>query len=102
MCLPTGLLYMRLVLGLAASDNRVGPQQSLWLARLSIATLALFFVVQVICARCVQNFLPRRQSVIGKAGQYIVVLAMCILFSLTGAIVLEALGLNVFLRARFR
>ncbi len=102
MCLPAGLLYTRLVLGLAATDSRVGPQQSLWLARSSIMALVLFFVLQVVCARYVQNLLPARQSMVGKAGQYSAVLALCILFSLTGAIVLEAVGLNVFLRAGFR
>ncbi len=93
---------MRLILGLAASDSRVGPKQSLWLARLSNVALILFFSVQVVCARYVQNLLPARKSRVGKAGQYAAVLAICILLSLTGAIILEAFGLNVFLRAGFR
>ncbi|MDQ2843914.1 MAG: hypothetical protein M3Y72_23330 [Acidobacteriota bacterium] len=101
-CLPAGLLYLRLVLGLAASDSRVGPKQALWLARLSIIALVLFFISQVICARYVQNLFPPRESTAGKMAQYAAVLVKCILLSLTGAIVLEAFGLNAFLRAGFR
>jgi len=101
-CLPASLLYLRLVFGLAASDNRVGPGQSRWLARSSSVSLLAFFVVQVICARYIQKLLRPSQSKAGKTAQYAAVLVTCILLSLTGAIVLEAIGLNMFLRARFR
>ena len=101
-CLPAGLLYLRLVLGLAASDSRVGPQQSFWLVRWSNLALILFFLAQVLCARHVQNLLSPRESWVGKMAQYVAVLAMCMLLSLTGAIILEAFGLNAFLRAGFR
>ncbi len=101
-CLPAALLYMRLVLGLAASDSRVGPKQSLWLARYSSLALVLFFVSQLICARYIQKLLTPGQSRTGRTMQYAAVLLTCTLLSLTGAIVLEAFGLNVFLRAGFR
>jgi len=38
------------------------------------------------------------QTTIGKFLQYVAVLLLCIFFSLTGAIMLEAFGFNVFLR----
>lgn len=101
-CLPAGLLYLRLVLGLAASDSRVGPEQSLWLARSSSVSLIAFLAVQVICTRYIQKLLRPSQSRTGRAVQYAAVLFTCTLLSLTGAIVLEAFGLNVFLRVGFR
>ena len=97
-CLPTGLLYLRLVLGLAATNTRVTPAQAIRLNRASICALIVFFVVQLICARYVQQLLKLRQTVIGKALQYGTVLLLCVFFSLTGAIILEAFGFNVFLR----
>ncbi len=101
-CLPAGLLYLRLVLGLAASDNRLGPEQSQWLARSSSVFLVAFFLVQLICVHYIQGLLTPRPSKAGKTAQYAAVLVTCISLSLTGAIVLEAIGLNMFLRARFR
>ncbi len=101
-CLPAGLLYLRLVLGLAASDSRVGPEQSSKLARASTLALISFFALQVICAFYLQSLAPRPQSRLATTAQFVAVLAVCILFSLTGAIVLEAFGFNVFLRAGFK
>lgn len=97
-CLPAGLLYLRLVLGLAATDTRVTPAQSLWLNRASLCALSLFFVVQLICARYVQRLLQPRRTELGRSLQYGVVLLLCVFFSLTGAIMLEAFGFNLFLR----
>ncbi|MBV9033431.1 MAG: hypothetical protein JO182_02965 [Acidobacteriaceae bacterium] len=97
-CIPAGLLYLRLVLGLAATDTRVTSVQSTWLNRASILALIVFFVVQLVCARYVQRLLNLCQTTIGKFLQYVAVLLLCIFFSLTGAIMLEAFGFNVFLR----
>ena len=97
-CLPAGLLYLRLILGLAATDTRVTPAQSTWLSRASLLALITFFLVQLICAFYVQRLLTSRQTAIGKSMQYGAVLLLCIFLSLTGAIILEAFGFNVFLR----
>ena len=97
-CLPAGLLYIRLVLGLAATDTRVMPTQSIWLNRASICALILFFLAQLVCALYVQRLLKLRQTAIGRVLQYGAVLLLCVFFSLTGAIMLEAFGFNVFLR----
>jgi hypothetical protein len=97
-CLPAGLLYLRLVLGLAATDTRVVPAQAAWLNRASIIVLITFFLVQLVCAFYIQRLLTPRQTAMGKSVQYGAVLLLCIFFSLTGAIMLEAFGFNVFLR----
>ncbi len=99
LCVPAALLYARLVLGLAATDTRVRPAQSLWLARWSVAALILFFAVQIISATYLQRLLPRPRTKLGISVQYAAVLIGCILFSLTGAITLEAFGFDLFLRA---
>jgi hypothetical protein len=98
-CVPAALLYLRLVCGIAATDSRVSPGQSLWLERLSIGALMLFFVGQLTCARYLQRLLQPRQTAVGNTLQYLGVLTFCTLLSLTGAIILEAFGFNVFLRA---
>lgn len=97
-CIPAGILYLRLVLGLAATDTRVTSAQSTWLNRAAILALIVFFAVQLICARYIQQLLKLRQTAVGKFLQYVAVLLMCIFFSLTGAIMLEAFGFNLFLR----
>ncbi len=97
-CLPAALLYLRLVFAIAAADIRVETHQATWLSRWSIVALFCFFVVQLICARYVQRLLAPGQTRVRDALQYGGVLVMCVLFSLTGAVMLEAFGLNVFLR----
>ena len=97
-CLPAGLLYLRLVLGLAATDTRVTPIQSTWLNRASTVALLTFFLMQLVCARYIQRLLKLRQTAISRFLQYLAVLVLGIFFSLTGAIILEAFGLNFFLR----
>ncbi|MDQ2712718.1 MAG: hypothetical protein M3Y24_10910 [Acidobacteriota bacterium] len=98
LALPTGLLYLRLVLGLAATDDRVTPSQSVWLARWSSVALLVFVVTQLVAAVYVWRMLPSRRSRIAQALQYLSVLLVCVTFSLTGMTVLEAFGLNLFIR----
>ena len=95
---PAGLLYLRLVLGLTATDERVTPIQSVWLARWSSLALLVFVVTQPIAAVYVWRMLPMRRNRIAQAFQYLGVLTICVIFSLTGMTVLEAFGLNVFIR----
>jgi hypothetical protein len=97
-CVPAGLLYLRLVLGLAATDTRVTTGQAVWLNRVSIFALIVFFLAQLICARYIQRLLRPRQTGLGKSLQYGAVFLLCVFFSLTGAVILEAFGFNFFLR----
>lgn len=97
-CLPAALLYLRLVFGIAATDSRIESHQATWLSRWSFVALFCFFITQLVCARYVQRLLAQGQTRVRDALQYGGVLVMCILFSLTGAVMLEAFGLNVFLR----
>jgi len=98
LCLPAGLLYLRLVFGLAAGDTRVMPAEAAWLSRLSMASLIIFFVVQAVCARYLQRIFWPPGKALQDVLRYLGILLFCVLFSLTGAITLEAFGLNVFLR----
>jgi hypothetical protein len=97
-CLPAALLYIRLVLALAAGSSRATPAQSSALNRCSLAVLLVFFAVQLACARYLQRLFPAAANPVKAALQYLGVLLLCVLFSLTGAILLEAFGWNVFLR----
>lgn len=98
MFVPPALLYLRLVLGIAAADSRVGPQQSLWLGRSSLAALIVFFVVQLLCARYLQRMFTPNWNTAKNVLLYFAFLIFCVLFSLTAAVTLEAFGLNLFLR----
>jgi hypothetical protein len=98
-CLPAALLYLRVVLGVTATGTRVTPAQAQALNRWSTVALGLFFAAQLVCARYIQRlFLPQRGGRVKNALQYAGVLVLCVLFSVTGAIMLEAFGWNVFLR----
>ena len=99
---PAGLLYLRIVLGLAATDSRVGPNATIWLTRGSLVALILFFIAQALGTIYIQRLFPTARSRTGRVIQYLGVLAFCILFSLTGAISLEAFGFDFFLRAAGR
>jgi hypothetical protein len=97
-CLPAALLYMRIVFGVAASETPMPPAQSAALNRWGGVMLGFFFIAQLIAAASVQRLFPRPAHRIWTALQYIGVLLLCLVFSLTGAIVLEAFGWNFFLR----
>ena len=98
-CLPAALLFLRILFGVIATDRRVTPEQSASLVVVANIALVLFFAVQLLCALYVQRLAPPRRTRAGQALQYAGVLLMCVFFSLTGAVILEAFGLNLFLRA---
>ena len=100
MAAPAALLYLRLVFGYIASEGSVSRNQLGWLTVLSNVALALFFVVQLICARRIQRLLKPRLTLPGIALQYVAVLLLCVLISVTGAVLLEGFGYNFFLRVR--
>ena len=97
-CLPAALLYIRLVLALAAGSSHATQAQSAALNGWSLAVLLVFFAVQLVCSRYVQRLFPIPRSRFKEGLQYVGVLLLCLLFSLTGAILLEAFGWNLFLR----
>ena len=97
---PAGLLYLRLVLEQISSQGQLARTQVTWLTWASNGTLALFFVAQLICARYVQRLLKPSITFFGSALQYSAVLLLCLLFSVCGAVLLEAFGYYFFLRVR--
>ena len=97
-CVPAALLYLRVVLGVTASGSRVSPGQAQALNRWATVALGLFFAAQLFCARYVQRLFPQPGGRVRGALQYAGVLVLCVLFSITGAIMLEAFGWNLFLR----
>ncbi len=97
-CLPAALLFLRILFGVIATDRRVTPEQSDQLVVIANIALGFFFAAQLLCALYVQRLVPPRQTRRGRALQYAGVLVLCLLFSVTGAVILEAFGLNLFLR----
>jgi hypothetical protein len=98
LCLPVGLLYLRLVFGLAASDSRLSASDNTRFEHLSMAALAVFVIAQVVAALYLKRMFPPRPGFGAQALQYTGALVIGILFSLTGAISLEAFGFAFFLR----
>lgn len=97
---PAIILYLRVVIAYVASESQPPLVHSSSLSWLSNALLALFFPVQLICARYVQSLLRARSSLPASILQYVAVLLLCGLLSVTGAVLLEAFGYNFFLRVR--
>jgi len=97
-CIPAGLLYLRLVLGLTATEGRIEPQQASRLNQFSAVVLYLFYGVQCICAWYIQQKTTKPGTLVKRAAVYVIVLLVCLFCSVTGAVMLESLGLNVFLR----
>ena len=100
MGVPAAFLYLRLVFGYVASESRLSRHQLDWLSWLSNVALAVFFVVQLICARYVQRLLRPRTSFPGVALQYVAVLLLCTLLSVAGAVLIEGFGYTFFLHVR--
>lgn len=99
MGVPAVILYLRIVFAIAGARTATGSQARLWLEGGSYAVLAVFLVVQALCARYVQRLLRPASNRLRDALQYAGVFAMCVFFSVSGAIACEAFGYAVFLRA---
>jgi hypothetical protein len=98
LCIPAGLLYFRLVLGLAATSNRVNAVEAARLNAVANVVLGIFFIAQAFSARYQQQLLRPRRTRAGKLVQYLAMFLMSLVFSITGAILLEAFGFAVFIR----
>ena len=97
---PAGLLFFRVVLEYVAGGSEwTGKQleQFSWGAK---GILTLFAAAQLLAARHVQRMLEARRTLVGQALQYAAVLLVCLLFSIVGAVLLEAFGFEFVLRLR--
>lgn len=95
---PAFVLFLKMVCGIAGSAQRVTASQLRWLSLSSYTILALFLLLQIVCARYVQRLLPPASSRIAEAAQYAGVLLVCLFISYCGAVSCEAFGYVVFLR----
>ena len=98
--LPAGLLYLRILLSSVANyTNALTAAQINRLTLLSNLLLVAFFLVQILCARYIQRLVPPRHTPIGRSLQFAGVLLLCVVMSVTGAVVLEAFGYNFLIRS---
>lgn len=99
MGLPAAMLYLRILLGTLVGYSRgITGIEIGRLTFLSNLTLGAFVVIQVLCARYIQRLVPPRNTDFGRFVQYLAVLALCVLLSVTGAVVFEAFGVTLLLR----
>lgn len=96
--IPAIVLYLRVVLAIAASRVGVTRREYVGLMNGSYGALAAFFLVQFLAARYVQRFLRPARTRLGAAVQYVGVFILCTLCSVCGAIAFEAFGYNLFVR----
>ncbi|MBV9269249.1 MAG: hypothetical protein JO061_23975 [Acidobacteriaceae bacterium] len=95
---PILVLYLSITCAVAAARAGQGIVGGLTAAAHVLAFA--FYGVQVYCAFLVQRALFARPSTMMlTALQYALVLLVCVVISITGAIACEAFGYNVFLRA---
>ena len=95
---PAFILYLRIVFLFAADTAGLSHAPGVWLVRASYLVLFIFVIVQAFCARYVQKLLRPAKTRLRDALQYLAIFAMCVFFSITGAIACEAFGYNLFLR----
>ncbi len=95
---PAAFLYLRVVFEYAAGGSHLTSAPCKGLLWTSNLSLVFFFIAQLICARYVQRLLKPPVTWPGRALQYVAVLLLCALFSITGAVLLEAFGYAFLLR----
>ena len=95
---PAFVLFLRIVLAIAAGRSAITASELAWLNRASLVILAAFFVLELFCARYVQGLLRPARTRFIDAVQFIGVLVLCLFFSVCGAVACEAFGYAVFLR----
>ena len=98
--LPALLLYLRVVFEIVGASPLVGHSQATWLHRGSYLLVGLFFALEFLCARYLQRLLRPASTRLGNTAQYAGLFVLCLLFSVTGAIVCEAFGYNFILRVK--
>jgi hypothetical protein len=86
---PSLLLYLRLVLAIAASPRAM---------QASYVVLLVFLAAQAVAARRIQYLFRPTRTRMMDALQFLAVFTVCLFFSVCGAIACEAFGYAVFLR----
>jgi hypothetical protein len=100
--IPSLILFFSLTFGFAASESRVTHSQYDRLLLASRITSAIFFVVELFCARYVQGLLRIQVSKLRSALQYAGVLLFCIFISIVAAIACQSFGYRFYLAAHRR
>lgn len=98
LAIPTGLLYLRVIFAVAASAQPMSAPGYLRFLYCSEAALGLFFVAQLIAARYMQRLFKPATTKLGAALQYGGAVLFGLFCSVTGAVMLEGFGYNLFLR----
>jgi hypothetical protein len=96
--IPILILYFSVTCALTAGRTGQGAAGALSVTARILAFT--FYASQLYCAFRVQRALFRPPATVAMTAlQYLVVLLVCFIISITGAIACEAFGYNVFLRA---
>lgn len=95
---PGFILFLKIVFSIVETGSAISSRQIAWLHGGSYAVLAVFFLLEIVCARYVQPLLPAARTRLMNAAQYAGVLLLCLFTSYCGAVTCEALGYEVFLR----
>jgi uncharacterized membrane protein len=98
--IPSLILFFSLTAVFAASETQVTPHQFRGLILASRIFSAIFFVVQLLCARYVQKLLKVQTSKIKGVLQYLAVLVLCLFISVTASIACQSFGYRVYLAAQ--
>ena len=98
-CAPAAVLYLRLVIEVVAEHGHVSSGVARTLGTTSVVILVLFCCVQLVCAAYLQRLIKPGTTALTKAFRFTGALLIGLLISITGAIMLEAFGINVLIRA---
>jgi hypothetical protein len=95
---PAFILFLNIALSTAGRAPGFSAEGARLMRWCSLAILAVFFLLEVFCARYVQRLLRPAASLMRDAAQYVAVLALCLFTSYCGAVICEAFGYEVLLR----
>jgi hypothetical protein len=95
---PAFVLFLQLALSIIVRASSLRSGQSIWMGRLCYGILAVFFLLEIFCARYVQRLLRPATTAVRDALQYVAVFALCLFTSYCAAVICEAFGYEVLLR----
>ena len=98
LCGPAALLFLRITLSFAAERSK-SASSSAWLNGLGLVALIAFFAAQLWAAWYMRVLIPARPQAWAQALQFIAVFLIGLLFSIVGAVMLEAFGYSLFIHA---
>lgn len=96
---PALFFYLRIVFATIPAISPVSASEKIWLFRASNVALILSIPVLLICANYVRSELKPARTKLGSSLQFVAVLLVCSLCAVAGALMLEAIGFNLFVRA---